>query len=860
MTEGLIYSEDNFRVWVMVPVDGDYWVDGEGGPVWTESFRLVPQSFALTAGSKGSASFALQRATYIDSDGQTQTDSIAYVPGMYVCIARGDDAIPSLVTDWIGEIEAIDETLMADGADGVGTVRARELGYALYDIALTGWKRQLGGDTSGVTMPRPPTANVAYTGGQIWGNAVLPSGGSVYQFADNFNDLGQTADELWTPTRLLQHAISYCLPDGIAPISLVDNTDGEIDTINDEVWEIEGLTFGQLLDLVVPRSRGFDWKVTAVAGTWYIAVYGTNENLQTPTDVTLGPWATGVQLSRGVPYDQVIVRGQPIVWAASASIASVTMEEGWTSTLEDAFLIASGAADADEAQKFRKRDIYRDVFCKFSLLPASPQNFLRCDIGTGSTNTAGTLCLNVQWDGTTATIGSTEIGPDFPSARMLTWTPITLDYPATGWDDDPSPKFRPPKAYCIYDSAYVDLTVPYTADEGRPGTTPAISVDDRSPAIRIEFPYQEQLSYDSTGEDIAQPSSGTTNDSAIEDQIADGNELGFYSTTMLVTFAVESGQYLEVTKTRDGVDYPRRILRVERKDLGCWVMRQGCRYGTGASDRATANVILRNDYPKAETIATQLAAFAFQARNSASIEFVGRANADWAVIGTVLGDLTYGDLSEYSRELNTVITSVSCDCARARWTVTTDYPQMPMAPVGGGVASVQQSSPQLSGPIAKATARNREASAHIEREAQGRVLVPAMQGAGGGGGGGHYDFDQGTFIKLDPAGRDCVLEFFVASDSTWSAKEAQYGVSRITGTYTHSTLSVSLARATGYFWINTNTGNVLASQTAFTQTETLVENSIVSINSMNLELQTDGTIDIGHNFDAGVICGSLRSL
>jgi hypothetical protein len=169
-------------------------------------------------------------------------------------------------------------------------------------------------------------------------------------------------------------------------------------------------------------------------------------------------------------------------------------------------------------------------------------------------------------------------------------------------------------------------------------------------------------------------------------------------------------------------------LTVDRKDFGCYVLRRGTRYGTANTQRTTAEVVIRNDYPKAETLLAQLKAWAFQERSSATIAFFGSENAPWAVVGALLGVMTYGDAQ--TRTLNTVVSSVSCDCSNARWTVTTDLPVMPAGASGGGGGGVSQT---IGGTQHRAIEKLRAQVDTIKREDQGRIIVAGTPLAGGGG-------------------------------------------------------------------------------------------------------------------------------
>jgi hypothetical protein len=416
-----------------------------------------------------------------------------------------------------------------------------------------------------------------------------------------------------------------------------------------------------------------------------------------------------------------VVRGQPIVWCGTASIASGTLRKGWTQTLEDEFLIASGAATEDEAQVLRRQEKYGDVFEKFELAPHS-SGYIQADIASGTGATAGKLCMEVSYgSGELAFTDIYERGPDYPSARILNWTPIPIDYPETGWNESVDVKDRDPKVWPVVlpgdgTAAYADISVAQTESDS-PGATPQIKTDDRSPSLRVTFQYPEQLAYDSDGETIEQPSSGTTGLSAIDNRIQAGDDRGYHVGTMQVTFAIESGQRLELHEDRTGTILPRRVLTVDRKDFGCYDLRSGTRYGTTNTQRTTAEVVIRNDYPKAETLLAQLTAWAFQERASATIAFFGSENAPWAVVGSLLGVMTYGDAQ--TRTLNTVVSSVSCDCSNARWTVTTDLPVMPAGASGGG-GGVSQT---IGGTQHKAIEKLRAQVDTIKREDQGLISL-----------------------------------------------------------------------------------------------------------------------------------------
>lgn len=753
---------------------------------FVEELRLIPQTSVDAPGGMGEASFKLLRATREEA-GVSGTWAGNVVAGAYVCITEdmggttSDPASPasfesgslSKVT-WWGWIASIEGTQIAGTTDLMGTVRARGLGHLLDGTVLTGFRKAQTSGGYALSISSPSTANMSIVEGVVIGNAMSSKKNDtlpVYAFAPLPEQCGTEAEKLWTRWRLLRHILAFCVPptipgggdatqillvcaDGSAAFDPVDAPGTKTiagylnDTSIPEVFDLRDLTLKGALDLLIPRSRGYGWRIAPTSATeWTITVYtldadGAYAPVNTPTDVNLGLLTDikNVEVSKSAEeeYDEVVVQGSPHVCGFTVGFRDGNLKQGWTdagdapANQQKAYLNGAKAETGDGGYASWQKDkkilrnnhvrqspLLERVFTTFGLYAYNTDDVRRrTDTpGTGSGGAMVPLVPTFTWNGTSVAASDTPSRtPYLPTARILRTIPWPVGVNAAGVDtrdaiQKANPDYWPIRVFRYLASppagenhVWLDLLVKNYAgqDVSSKRGTPSVSPDDRSPAIRVTFNPPEILAKaqwtDSPGTSSLESAGGSDPSS---------NSLCLDYTSLVATVAVESDQKVEVTKLKPGLtssSQVRRRLIIRDNRLHCWWIPYGTILGVkpdGTPDRITKDgtafagdsntkgYLVRNDYPVAERIAKMTAAWAFQRRTSVTIT---RARPDetpaWASIGKMIGTLT--EAAGVTLTVNTVVERIERNYSvdSPSMSIATSLPAQPeIAWKGGGSAS-----------------------------------------------------------------------------------------------------------------------------------------------------------------------------
>lgn len=716
------------RVWIL---PGNTW--SESG--WVEERRLIPLSSMSLPSAKGNASFQLLRSLRDDGDGVGMVnDPGMIVPGHWIAVTFGVDAFSFAEVEWWGFIKR-STGVRVEGGDLRGTVEALQVGHLMEDSGVIGWQCATGTGSS-YEIEDAPTWNLAHKGGEVVGNIVDVDGSAVFARVANMITGAPAPSRIGTRLDLLLHILTFCSPRNL-PAMWADPGDAAAilnDASSPEVIDVREAKFCGAIDLCVTRTRGVAWTVVPESAGWEIACWkdpsdsGNNIDLDSldETEVRVDETEAAV--------DEVVVEGGPIIYCGSLSYQDSNLDQGWTAAQETTWKTAvaqNGGENLDDyverVAQFRSKASLAPVFTRFKVPDVNGSLFRSLDPGDG----AATLNFfpKILWDGSTASLSTTDtVDPYWPTTEILRWIPVETDD-----GDNAQQQWAKPRVFRRDASAsapldgpvWVDLTTDWKKRHGA-----AIDIGDHGPSISVKFSPPEILAkgHWSTGSPAPAKLDKlgfTTPDNASVPSHArciDWQKI-------VATVAIPGGQRLRVTKWRDGfsASTARRSLLIRNDKLQFWVLHQGAVLdaGNGATPTKQATVSFpRNDYPTAERIATEAAAWSFRERSAITIEMPRPDAAPaWASLGYPIAVVQDGGTT-YS--CNTCVGSVAIDWSvkRPRITISTVFPERPAAgsgsasPTGGG--SVSSS---LGGTVAQSARSSAAAVASIVQAAQQVPLI-----------------------------------------------------------------------------------------------------------------------------------------
>ncbi len=797
------------KVWILPAVALGSLPQGRSGYSfpWSSSFveckRLIPTGQgSVLPGGMGTAQFRLLRQVHLEPASSTPTSGTDnVVPGAYVAISIGASSFRYDSCVWWGWITSVSYSQLAGADDQAGSVSAQGVGALLDGTQIQGFKRvKSEAATSAadvqtgfpVDIGNPPTMNLSIADGEVIGNAHILLGSDdtvnvlspeLYGFASKASDCGKAYSQLWTRWRALCHVIKFCRPAGIpkilidAPATVIAEL---IDAQTPEVFDVSGLTLKGAIDLIIPRSRGYGWKLTPKDGvSWTLVIYSHDFNgefgpANQPTSInisSLSVKSVNYTESAGDIYEEIVIRGSPIVSCATFSFADDNLERGWTQDQEDDFLTAASddpdydSVDTD-TQKERNRAVRNnpylsDVFRRFVFKSKSNDGIVY-----GSDNPANNghdiaAVPEVYWDGanlTALTFAARSRFPNMPGTKILRVIPWPVGVKTDGTDTRNAKEqarpayieprlFRKPTDYGETQDDWVDLLAAGGEGSEKERGTPDITSDDRFGGVVVKYHPPEMIAKNhwdtGAGESDLDPDDDT------KDRALDYEDL-------VITAAVESDQFLEVRRRKpgisDGIDgdpFVRRRLTVDLPQLKCWLMVNGtilavAKDGTPdavvvsstaniAADTSGSCFVTRNDYPTATKFADMVASWAFERRQSMSISLaMSETIPAWASIGFMIGSV----VDTFAVLCNTVVESLSFDfnLSSPSVSVTTTLPQMPSfrgSHVGSSPTSGGSVSAALGGTLAQTIAKHESKLLDLQRDTQ---KIPIITGRGGSAG------------------------------------------------------------------------------------------------------------------------------
>ncbi len=777
---------------------------------FVECKRLIPvgESVRLPGGG-GSAGFRLLRQVR-EENGVTTSGDDNVVIGSYVAISLGNstNAFNFESCVWFGWISSITFENAVGSQDQLGSVSALGIGALLDGMQIFGWKR-VNESTTGssasipigfpIDLPVPPTANMSTVDGEIIGNAKHMQSGQapnllldshIFGFATNVEDCGVGITRIWTRWRLLLHVLYFCVPPAF-PNIVFDVTQEQINTLDDfddiEVWDLRGLTLKGALDMLLPRARGLGWDIVPQDGaSWLLTFYsydfdkkftnrsGPVNDANAPKDIDI----TSLQVKAltftegaGDVYEEIVLRGSPIVSCATYSFEDSNLAKGWTTAQETAFRYgAQGGSGygslSEERQKERNRALRSgpylcDVFSRFVFNSLNNDGMVTVKEIPVTGSTFQAAVPTIAWNGQ-AVYAYTPFEearfPYLPTARIQRTIPWPIGVQSDGTDTrDDAAKARPaymePRLFRYTLSGYgeddhwVDLLADGGESEPKERGRPHVASDDRGGGVVIKYSPPEMLAK-ASWTDGTDGVSDIIPDNDPKDRAIDYNDL-------VMTLAVESDQYLQVVKRRPGISdgangdfFVRRRLTIDVPELKCWVVVKGTILGvkndgtpdmvvvsdTGANnlqpDESGTCFLIRNDYAIAEKMASMAAAWAFENRRSMGLTFaMSDAVPSWVRIGQMIGKVQ----DTQSTICNTVIEEL-----RYNWSlqspsigVSTTIPPMPEFRRGGVSSSPSnggQISVALGGTVSQAVNQVRAEILDIKRDTQ---KIPIITSRGG---------------------------------------------------------------------------------------------------------------------------------
>lgn len=737
-----------FRCWVIPPSHSqtpstDTYTFPWDASAFVEEERLIPERISTRPCGMGSASFRVLRELR-EENGQAVFSGSQLRVGCYVAVTTGEGAFSLSAVIFCGYINRLDLVELKGLEERVGSANALGLGYILDGTQLNDF---LQAEDGGVPsdLENPPTFNLQGDGGVVVGNMVLDSLGNPV-----FAKLPAEClpnDNLFSRKAVIDHLVTYGYPDGVPNLTVTyaAGVEAYLDqTDRPEVFDVAHLTFKGALDLLISRVQGFGWDIYPEGSGWTIDVYpmidsnsfeydeGDSFPYATPEDVDLAD-TENVEVSftedAADLYDEVEVRGQPIVFGVTLSVLDGNLVKGWTTAQETAY--RNGAQDAadyedlSEAEKAARNEQLRnssglaDVFQLYRLNTSDdPEYFSTPGLGDSPD---GPLIPGVSWNGTVAAIDPSETRtPYMAGLRFARFVPWQDGVAADGSDGrnstgKASPTYMTPRVY-RYDAGAADgenVCADLLAPDSSVGrSAPSVTPDDNSPGIRIRFNPPEIPARNHWDDEV---------DAVCRIDGVEANAKTFDYETLCVTVGIPSDQRVSVIKRRDGVpeNQVRRRLVITDDNLQCWVMSSGSIVGCtedGFADRITADTFVRNDFPACERLAATIAAFAFRKRTSVVIQLAEPDNLPaWAFIGNMIGELTERDASDtypaIIADAYTVIEGIDYDLTRdrPRVTIATTLPSPPQTASGSGSPSAGGSvSLSLGGTTAQAISQEQQ--------------------------------------------------------------------------------------------------------------------------------------------------------
>lgn len=746
------------KVWYIPPKKaGDQYYHEWSISGFVESTRLIPTSCASATSGMGSASFRVllkHRAEVGTADLLETIVTGNEQLGAYVAITNAGTEFDHDNVIFYGYINQLDLTESREFYDGMGTASAIGLGQLLDTSQLDVLAQAVSGGSLS-DAETSATFNIQGKGGEIVGNKVSGGSGEIV-LASLPSECAVTSAKTWSRWEMVKHVSLYSKPSGLPTIDLTAESAVVTYlslTTKPEIFKVDGLTLRGAIDLGISKAHGFAWKLWPKSnGNWEITAYAMSDSSWQATTNDVGyPKATAEDADltglavealdstqdASQQYDAVTVEGSPILFGLTLSCKDQTLVAGWETSQETLYRAgASGDAGYDDLSSANKKSrneqvrngaALQDVFSLFKLKTTSRTPVRSATPGTG----AGSLALipEILWTGTAASVGISYRIPYYPTLRFSRSVPWPI---GRGGSTDSrtaaqkaAPQYPGPRCFSYVaepldgQPVCVDLDIPVTLGSVSRGN-PSVSIDDRSPGVRVSFSPNEFLAKASWSDDddgigrIASVENDTTG--AVID----------YLDNLCVTVGIPSQQKVSVTKIRSGVpdNAARRRLIVTDETLSCWVCLAGTIVGTkadGTADRVSSDTFIRNDFAAAEHLCLMVAQSAFKSRRAVRITMAEPETLpSWARIGAVIGDvLEESDAGTLDAvyEAGTMVESIAYTFGDSpRVTISTEPPRVFTGNGSAGPTSGGAISQSLGGTVAQATQDNQKEICQLKQD------------------------------------------------------------------------------------------------------------------------------------------------
>lgn len=231
-----------------------------------------------------------------------------------------------------------------------------------------------------------------------WGRALAgnrssienPEAESSYDYV--FLHSNKPDAEIWNAKQVLDYVLGFSPYIDVMPVVLTGQTDA-LGLIK-AVWDPHGKTAMQFINEIINRKVGLGFSVEVNEGGGESGqdlieirvftltdeevvigddVFPANENITTIAGSTEFPlWhlheAVAVRTSGLHNYSHIEVRGARVKLCFSVSFGNQTLQEGWTTTLQDKYNAADGCTNPNDAQladNVRETARFKDVYRKF---------------------------------------------------------------------------------------------------------------------------------------------------------------------------------------------------------------------------------------------------------------------------------------------------------------------------------------------------------------------------------------------------------------------------------------------------------------------------------------------------------------
>lgn len=242
-------------------------------------------------------------------------------------------------------------------AQGDQQFRAWGLGHLLDQYAIRDARAMIDG-TQQQLATAPPINGRSGWGPGVGGNMSASTGSDgvrIYSASSGYTP--------WTARKYIEYLLQYHQP---ADLTFQLDAPDELLDYALPLYEVEGRTPWQVLEHILPRQRGIVWQVRVdgqdvrlvVDSVFGQAVSAGGSQIPanrrtTQVDFTDDPRIQQPEIreNNAARYDQVIVRGEPIVSCFSVTMSAGTLERMWSDTDESEYASATRAG--------RQEDIHR---------------------------------------------------------------------------------------------------------------------------------------------------------------------------------------------------------------------------------------------------------------------------------------------------------------------------------------------------------------------------------------------------------------------------------------------------------------------------------------------------------------------